>query len=303
MRVYWLDGLIGLAVACVELAEGVGGAPVARELPRRRGRTRRSPARGDLVAAASPLSSAWRHGPGPTGFSTGRSRRKRTHERRSGHPIKQRRRPERAPVHVGIAEARRPRRGDRASRTPCAGRTRSADRARAVRASSDRASPWRRSTPRRSPCIARRRCSTARCAINRSGMRKASTSTKSGQRRQPEHGPLHRPQRRLMDVDAIDLVATRRRRPTSDTAALSDLLVETLALERASSSSSRRHGPRSDPDRGPPPPRPPDRPGIRARLRPRPRPRLNPSRRMAFSIVRKARTLTTARRLSRLRLP
>ena len=127
------------------------------------------------------------------------------------HPIKQGRRPERTAMHVGIAEPRRPRRGGRASRSPCAGRSRSADRARAARASSDRASPWRGSTPRRSPCIASRRPTTARCAISRSGMRNPSTSTSPGSGHERQDRPLHRPQRRLMDVDASRFPPARRR--------------------------------------------------------------------------------------------
>ncbi len=66
------DGLLRLPGAGVELAERIGGAPVARDTPRRRGRTRRSPARGDPGGAASPPFSAWRHGRRPRGFSTGR---------------------------------------------------------------------------------------------------------------------------------------------------------------------------------------------------------------------------------------
>ena len=72
------------------------------------------------------------------------------------------------------------RRGDRRSRSPCGGRSRSADRGRAARsicrsrvtlATIDAAAI---AEQRRSPC------STPRCAIGRSGMRNASTSTMSG---------------------------------------------------------------------------------------------------------------------------
>ena len=52
---------------------------------------------------------------------------------------------------------------------------------------------------RRSPC------GTPRCTIGISGTRNASTSTTSGSGDQGEDGPLHRAQRGLMDVDAIDL--------------------------------------------------------------------------------------------------
>ena len=74
----------------------------------------------------------------------------------------------------------RPRRDGRASRTPCGGRTRNADPARAVPPSADRASLWRGSTQRRSPWTCRSPPTMLRCAINRSGMRNPSTSTNPG---------------------------------------------------------------------------------------------------------------------------
>ena len=126
----------------------------------------------------------------------------------------------------------RRRRDARASRSPCDDRSRSAGRRRAARSiirsrvtlatieaaaiAVQRLSPW---IDARAAPSAGREC----------GRRRPARSPGSGASEQ--HGPLHRPQRRLMDVDAC-----RSRRGCGRDApgdrARGDLLVEPLALER-----------------------------------------------------------------------
>ena len=144
--------------------------------PRRRGRTPRWRRRGAPGGAASPPFSACLHDRGPRRFSTGTRG-----DAGAAHPSYQTGRAAgtSADARRSSRTARR-RRDGRASRSPCAGRSRSADRcacsssiirSRVTLATIDAAAI---AVHRASPCI------TARCAISRSGMRNASTSTKSG---------------------------------------------------------------------------------------------------------------------------
>ena len=116
--------------------------------PRPRARTRRWRRRGAPGGAASPPSSACLRGRWPTSSP----RTDRDEQGYPVHPIKQGRRPERAAVDVGIAEARHrveviPRGVALVAIEPVARIA-----ARAARASCGRASPWRRSTRPQSPC-------------------------------------------------------------------------------------------------------------------------------------------------------
>ena len=182
--VYCADGLRRLARPDVEVAERVGGVPVARMVLDHAKVFRDRQIEATLAKQLLRLLQRVHRGRGPTGIST------------AGVTIAT------APLHgrqssfspsyqTGMAagttagarpssRTARPRRGARVSRSPCADRSRSADRGRAAPASADPASPWRRSTRPRSPCSGCRRGSTGRCAISRSGIRNASTSTKSG---------------------------------------------------------------------------------------------------------------------------
>ena len=145
--------------------------------------------------------------------------------------IKQRRRPERSPMHVRVAESWQRRRGDRPSRSPCGDRNRNADRAACSSTHQPVAGHLRHDRgggDGRAPAVA---VHDAALRHRQVGHAERVDEHDVGQRRQRQDGALHRPQRRLVDVDAVDFGRIGRRHGPGHGASRRSV-VEPLALGR-----------------------------------------------------------------------
>ena len=124
-----------------------------------------------------------------------------------------------------------PRRGGRGSRSPCAGRTRSAGRGRAARAWRGRGSPWPRSRRRRSRCTGCRRARRRAAPSAGRARGTASTRTMSGSGASAITARCIARSDGLVDVDPVDLGRVDADHRPAD-GLPRDALVQPVALQR-----------------------------------------------------------------------
>ena len=207
MRRVLRDRLVGLVRADVEIAERVARVPVARLVLDHAQVLRDGGVETCPAGAASPLFSACLRDRGPT-ISP------RTRSWRVTRPSYQ------TAWAAGTSGGGRrnsrtatPRRGGRGWRSPCAGRSRSADPgacSSSIIAVARHLGHDRGGGNRRAAGVA---VHDAALRHRQVGHPEGVDQDEVGQRRQLQNRALHRPQRRLVDVDGVDLAADRRRPP------------------------------------------------------------------------------------------